>query len=393
MGCFVKRTWVEINLDYMKENFNQIKKYVGNEVKIMCVVKADAYGHGVEYASRELEECGADWFAVSNIEEAIQLRKYGINKSILILGYTPVEMVEKLYNFNISQAILSYEYACKIIESCREKRVKIKGHIKLDTGMNRIGFPCQSLDDIEKSSEWIKSIYNSPELKLEGIFTHFAVSDLPNNGKGFTEFQFNNFMSLIHKLENKNVHIELKHCCNSGGIIDYPEMKLDMVRAGVILYGLSPSSDLKGKIDIKPSMELKTVISQIKKIKRGMTISYGRTFTALKDMVVATVPIGYADGYSRNLSNKSEMLVCGKRAHVLGRICMDQLMLDVTDIEGVKEGSEVTVFGCQGNENISVDELAKLIGTINYEIVCLIGKRVPRVYYKSGEIIGECIYI
>lgn len=392
MDCFVKRTWAAIDLDNLGYNFRQIRKKVGNKTKVMCVVKADAYGHGASYAAAEFERQGADWFAVSNIEEAMQLRFYGINKPILILGYTPDDMVEKLCNFNISQAILSYDYAVKLSKACKGKGVKIKGHIKLDTGMNRIGFPCQSKEEICASIDLISKIADIDEIKLEGIFTHFSVAD-SDGGREYTEFQFRNFKLATDKLEEKGIHIPIKHCCNSGGIMSYPEMKLGMVRAGVILYGLPPSGDFKGRMELRPAMELKTVISQIKKIKKGRTVSYGRTFTAEDDIVIATVPIGYADGYSRGFSGKACMLVNGKKAPILGRVCMDQLMLDVTDIKDVTEGTEVVVFGSQDGENISVDELADIIGTINYEVVCLIGKRVPRIYYREGKNIGKFSYI
>ncbi len=388
MDCFVKRTWVTVNLDNLGYNLKQVRKKVGDETKIMCVVKADAYGHGANYAAKEFEKQGADWFAVSNIEEAIQLRCFGINKPILILGYTPADMVEKLCNFNISQAILSYDYAVKLSHMCKIKGVKIKGHIKLDTGMNRIGFLCQSEDEVNSSVELIEKINSESEIILEGIFTHFAVADC-NDGREFTQFQFRNFKSTIEKLEKSGIYIPLKHCCNSAGIICYPDMKLDMVRAGVVLYGLSPSEDLRGKIDLKPAVELKTVISQIKKMEKGRTVSYGRIFTSDGDRIVATVPIGYADGYSRGFSGKACMLVNGKRAPVIGRVCMDQLMLDVTDINDVREGMEVVVFGEQCGESVSVDELADIVGTINYEIVCLIGKRVTRIYLKGGKQVAK----
>ena len=389
LNDIVRRAWASIDLNCICNNFNKIKEKSGEETKIMCVVKADAYGHGAGYIASELEKEGADWFAVSNIEEAIQLRDYGINKPILILGYTPYDVAEKLYNFNISQAILSYEYGVNLAKVCKEKGVKVKGHIKLDTGMNRIGFSCQEEEEIENSVNLIEEISKIEEIELEGIFTHFAVADSPKSGAEFTEFQFKNFENTIKKLESKGVNIPITHCCNSGGIMLHTNMKLDMVRAGVILYGLMPDGSLENSLGLKPAMELTTVISQIKKVKKGRTVSYGRTFTAPKDMVIATVPIGYADGYSRAFSGKASMLVCGKRAPVVGRVCMDQLMLDITEIEGAKEGSEVVVFGKQGGEEISVWELAGLIGTIGYEIVCLIGKRVPRVYYKNGARVGK----
>lgn len=393
MGYFVKRTWAEIDLDALHNNFINIRKKTNKDSMIMCVVKADAYGHGAGHIASELQKYGADWFAVSNIEEAIQLREYGIDRPILVLGYTPIDMTEKLFNFNISQSIFSYEYALEMMETCKQKKIKIKSHIKLDTGMSRIGFLCHSNSQIISSTKLIEELYKSEYLDIEGIFTHFAVSDSGEEGKTFTEFQFNNFKRTIECLKEKDVKIPIKHCCNSGAIIDYPRMHLDMVRAGIILYGLLPSKKLINEFNISPVMQLKTVISQIKKIIKGTSISYGRIFTAEKDMIIATVPIGYADGYFRELSGKSDMLVNGKRAPVLGRICMDQLMIDVTDIDGVYEGMEVTVFGSQNSNQIPVDEIAENSNTVNYEIVCLIGKRVSRIYYKKGEIVGQLSYI
>lgn len=393
MDYFVKRTWAEIDLDTLKNNFINIKEKLQEETMMMCVVKADAYGHGAKFVAPELEKQGADWFAVSNIEEAIQLRRYGINKPILVLGYTPVDMVERLFNFNISQSILSYDYALRIVEVCKKKKLKIKCHIKLDTGMSRIGFLCHSKGQIINSTKLIEELYKSEYLNIEGIFTHFSISDSAKDGKEYTELQFSNFKLAIECLEENNIKIPIKHCCNSGGIINYPYMQLDMVRAGIILYGLLPSENLNNKLDVCPVMQLKTVISQVKTISKGTTVSYGRTFTAKKEMKIATVPIGYADGYMRELSGKSDMLINGKRARVLGRVCMDQVMIDVTDIDGVYEGMEITVFGRQDDKEISIDEIAEKAGTVNYEIICLIGKRVSRIYYKNREKVGKLSYI
>lgn len=385
MNNFLKRTWAEIDLDALKSNFLEIKKKVGNNAKIMCVVKADAYGHGVKNIIREYQILGADWYAVSNLAEAIEIRNAGATKPILILGYTPVEMVETLQNYNISQAILSEEYAQKLILECRKKNACIKGHIKVDTGMSRIGFSAQSHDEIQNSIKSILTLNQNKELNIEGIFTHFSVSDDLSQGVEYTKMQFNNFKSVVDGLEKSGMTIPLKHCCNSGGIIEYPYMYMDMVRAGIILYGLSPSVELSGKLNLTPVMKLKTVVSQLKTIKKGTCVSYGRTFVAQNDMKIATVPIGYADGYSRDFSNKAEMTVCGKRAKIVGRVCMDQLMLDVTGIDGVEEGTIVTVFGDGSDNTITVDELASISNTINYEIVCLIGKRVPRIYLKDNK--------
>ena len=226
-----------------------------------------------------------------------------------------------------------------------------------------------------------------PHIEIEGIFTHFSVSDDITNNEDYTRFQFKNFKSAIDMLENKGVKFKIRHCCNSGGILNFPEMQLDMVRAGVILYGLYPSDETRNKIDLRPVMELKSVVSQVKTIPQGTSLSYGRTFVSNKNITVASVTIGYADGYSLRFSNNSQMLVKGEKADIIGRVCMDQLMLDVSNINGVKEGDVVTVFGKDDKMILTVDELAKKIGTINYEIVCLIGKRVPRIYFYNNEII------
>lgn len=394
MENFSKRTWAEIDLNAIKYNFNSIKNKLSKKTKILCVLKADAYGHGAEFLVKEYEKLGADWYGVSNIDEAIQLRKSGAKKPILIFGYTDPDMAEFLCKYDISQAVFSHEYAYELWKRCKKSNLKLKIHLKIDTGMSRIGFFSQTPQYIEKSISEIEDIKNSmPELEFEGIFTHFSVSDDVTNNRDYTLKQFENFKDVIKGLESKGIKIPLRHCCNSGGIISFPEMHLDMVRAGVILYGLYPSDEVRDKIDLKPVMQLKTVVSQVKTIPEGISVSYGRTFKSAKEMKIASVSIGYADGYSLRFSNNAELIVCGKRAPVIGRVCMDQLMMDVSNIPEVKEGSEVTVFGTDGEEFISVDDLAKRMGTINYEVVCLVGKRVPRIYYKNGEIVAQVSYL
>lgn len=390
---FVKRTWAKVNIDNIKHNFREIKKKLNPKTKLLCVLKADAYGHGAEFLVREYEKLGADFYGVSNLDEAMQLRKAGAKKPILIFGYTPSECADILANNNISQAVFSIEYAKRLQKQCKIKGVKIKAHLKIDTGMSRIGFFAQNDESRRQSADEIMEINGMPEIEIEGIFTHFSVADDITNNKDYTTYQINNFKKIISDLESQGLSIPLKHCCNSGGIINFPDMHLDMVRAGVILYGLYPSKEIIGKIDLKPAMSLKTVISQVKTIPKGTSVSYGRTFVSDKEIKVASVAIGYADGYSIKFSNNSEMLVHGKRAKILGRVCMDQLMLNVSDIQGVSEGDEVIVFGSSGENHISVDELAKNIGTINYEIICLIGKRVPRVYSENNKIVGSVSYL
>lgn len=394
MEEFSKRTWAQIDLDALEYNFKSIKSKLKKDTKVLCVLKADAYGHGAGFLVKEYEKMGADWYGVSNLDEAIELRKNGAKKPILIFGYTPSNMAHLLYKYDISQALFSLEYAQKLHEECKSKNLKLKVHLKIDTGMSRIGFFAQTKENIEKSLQEIIEIKETmPELKLEGMFTHFSVSDDITNNRRYTIKQYDNFMSMAKKLESSGIKIPLKHCCNSGGIINFPEMQLDMVRAGVILYGLHPSKETENKIDLKPVMQLKTVISQVKTIPKDVSISYGRTFVSEKEMKIASVAIGYADGYSLRFSNKAEMIVLGRRVPIVGRVCMDQLMLDVSNIGGVHEGDIVTVFGKDGDQTITVDELADLIETINYEIICLIGKRVPRVYVKGGEVVGRISYI
>ena len=393
MEKFVKRTWAKVDVDNIKHNFNEIKKRLNPKTKLLCVLKADAYGHGAEFLVGEYEKLGADFFGVSNLDEAMQLRKAGAKKPILIFGYTPSECADILADNNISQAVFSLEYAKKLQKQCKNKGVKVKAHLKIDTGMSRIGFFAQDEESRNRSVDEILEISGMPEIEIEGMFTHFSVADDVTNNKEYTLNQIDNFKDIIKILEAKGLYIPLKHCCNSGALINFHDMQLDMVRAGVILYGLYPSDEIVGKIDLKPAMSLKTVVSQVKTIPKGTSVSYGRTFVSDREIKVASVAIGYADGYSIKFSNNSEMLVHGKRAKILGRVCMDQLMLDVSDIEGVAEGDEVIVFGGDGENNISVDELAKNIGTINYEIICLIGKRVPRIYAEGGKVVGSVSYI
>lgn len=386
----VKRTWTEISLDNAKKNFKLIKEKIG-ETKLCCVIKADGYGHGAVSLAALYERLGADYFAVSNLDEAKELRDYNISLPILILGYTPEENAVDLAELNISQAVYSLEYAKALSEQCEINKIEIKVHIKLDTGMSRIGFMCQEFPRDNNSIEEIKNACNLEGLKPEGVFTHFCVSDSDAEGKEFTERQYDNFRHTINSLKENGVNFEIVHCSNSGAIEDYPETYCDMVRAGIILYGLAPSPLLNDRLDLVPCMSMKTVIAHIKTIKKGATVSYGRTFTAEKDMKVATVPVGYADGFIRAYSKGGYMIVNGKRADIIGRICMDQTMLDISDIDDVNIGDEVLVFGSGENGERTADDLAVCSDTINYEVVCTISKRVPRLYIDR-ETVTEVMY-
>lgn len=382
----VKRTWAEISLNAIEHNYNVIRNKVADDTKVCCVIKADGYGHGAVELSQIYEKLGADFFAVSNIDEGIEIRKSGSKLPIVILGYTPVSEAENLAEYDISQAVFSLEYAKELSEKCVEEDCICKMHIKVDSGMSRIGFMCQEFPRDEYSIEEICEACCLPNLEVEGLFTHFCVSDEDAEGREFTNKQYENFIHVRDSLKKRGVDISVVHCSNSGAIEDYPETCCDMVRAGIILYGLAPSSKLADRLDLVPAMTLKTVVAFVKEVQKGATISYGRTFTADRKMKIATVPIGYADGFIRQNSKDGYMMVNGKKAKIVGRICMDQTMLDVTDIEDVKTGDEVVVFGTGENGEPTADSLAENTGTINYETVCLVGKRVPRIYIKDGKI-------
>lgn len=376
---FQKRTWAEINLDAAVHNYNIIREKVNNDTKLCCVVKANGYGHGAVQLSRLYEQLGADYLAVSNIEEGLQIRKAGIALPILILGYTDPRCAKQLSDNNISQCVFSYEYGRKLSEYAVNFDVAVNIHIKMDTGMGRIGFKCN-----QESWDSIIEVCNLPNLKHEGIFTHFAVADEGDNGKDYTEEQFRKFNDTIDYLVAQGVSFQIRHCANSAGIFDYPEMHLDMVRAGIVLYGLQPSDVLHNPGDLHPVMTLKTIIDHIKEVQSGDCISYGRDFKAEHKMKVATIPIGYADGLWRsNFRNHMIFEVEGCCAPLIGRVCMDQCMIDITDIPTAAIDSIVTIYGENGKN--TVDQVAKANETINYEIVCALGERVPRIYKRNAN--------
>ncbi len=386
MDGFIKRTWAEINLDAAVHNYKEIRNAVDKNAMICCVVKADGYGHGAVMLAERYQRLGADWFAVSNIEEAMQLRRAGISKPILILGYTPAECAKTLSDNNISQAVYSVEYAKSLNEYAKQAGAIIKIHLKLDTGMSRIGLLCHSRSDDDLAVEDALKICSMPSFDTEGVFTHFAVSDEGVDGREFTKAQFDNFIYTVNEIEKHGVKFKIRHCANSGAIEDYPEMHLDMVRAGIILYGLSPSSKVRNPLDLIPVMELKSAVAHKKTVKAGTTVSYGRTYSAEKDISLATLPVGYADGYVRSIAKDGYVLLNGQRAKIRGRICMDQMMVDISDIDGVNIGDTATIFGRQAG-GPSADDVARWIGTINYEVTCIVGKRVARVYMRNGEIV------
>lgn len=393
MDIIQRRTWAEVDLDAVAHNLREIRGRIGGHAKLCCVIKADAYGHGAVRMAQEYERLGADWLAISNIEEAIQLRRAEVTLPLLVLGYTPPEAAPLLAAHGVAQCVYSLEYAKALSENAARGGVRVRMHIKVDTGMSRLGFCFQDINRDTAAVEEILAACALPGLEPEGIFTHFAESDGGAAGTMFTMRQFGCFKELIETLERADLHFPVRHCANSGAVLDYPMSHLDMVRAGIILYGLEPSGDVRHPGDLVPAMRLCAVIAHIKTIEPGADVSYGRTYTAQKRMRVATVPIGYADGYSRALSNRGEMLVHGVRCPVLGRVCMDQCMLDVSAVPEAKVGDVVTVFGRADGAEIPLPELAEKLGTIPYEIICGLSKRVTRVYRKNGkeDSVFDCI--
>ncbi len=378
-----RRTWAEIDLDAIEHNIIQINSLLKNGAQSIGVIKADAYGHGAPVIARTLTPY-VGMFALSEIDEVIQLYEQGIQKDCLILGYTPPQYTEDLLACNAIQTVFSYEYAQQLYEHAQRMKKPLRVHIKLDTGMSRLGFSAQDDNSISSTVQQIAQMYRefSDHLIFDGIFTHFACSDQPENA--FTGEQFDHFCKVTEQLAAQNVSFRARHVCNSAGIINHPQMHLDMVRPGIILYGLKPDPQTKD-IGLRPALTLKTVVSQVHQIAPGTTVSYGRTFTAKKKMTIATLPVGYADGYSRLLSNTGQVLIRGQRANIIGRICMDQCMIDVSELPPVQRGEPVTLIGTDGTEQITADEIADKMHTINYEVPCLIGKRVPRVYFRQGQ--------
>lgn len=370
----MRPTRVEINLNNIAHNIYQVREKVGSKVKIMAVVKADGYGHGARRVAKTVAKNGAEWLAVATVEEAVELREGGISSPILVFGLSPSTQAEEIVKYRLSQTVCERELVEALSDEARRQNQIARVHIKVDTGMGRLGI----LPD--KVVEFAKQVSSLEGIQIEGIFTHFSVAD---EDKDFTQLQIRKFKQATASLEKEKIHIPLKHTANSAAILDIPSSCFDLVRPGIMLYGLYPSPRTNRSIPLKPAMSFKTQVIYLKKVPAGYSLSYGRTFTTRKKSLIATLPVGYADGYPRHLSNKGEVLVRGKRASVVGRVCMDMILVDVTHIPDVKVGDEVVLFGKQENEEVLVDELASKIGTINYEVVCGIGKRVPRVYINE----------
>lgn len=374
------RTWAEIDLDSLTYNIHEIRRITNPSAKIMAVVKADAYGHGVREVAKTLIDEGADYLAVACVDEGKQLRNDGITVPILILGAVMPEDAEDLIDYQLMPAVFDYELAKAVSDSALSKNTRAKIHIKLDTGMSRIGF-VTGVDDDAVCRE-IAEIAALPGIEIEGIFSHFSTSD--EHDQSYTKLQFNRFMTVCSMLEERGIKIPIRHIANSAAIMMYPETHLEMVRAGVILYGLYPSEEVdKTKLSLKPVMSVKARVTMVKELEENRGVSYGKSYITNHRTRIATVPIGYADGYTRLLSGKAQMIAKNEKVPVIGRICMDQCMIDVTNVHTINAGDEVVVFGA---DTVTADDLAEWIGTINYEIICVIAKRIPRIYLKNGEV-------
>lgn len=390
------RAWAEINLDAIENNIKAIRRYVTPSAKILGIVKADAYGHGYLEVARTLLENGADALAVACLDEAIQLRRCYIRCPILILGRSCCEEAETLVFYDVMPACFDFDLAKAMSDAAIKLNKPARLHIKIDTGMGRVGY--RYADDAavnEETVSEIKKIAALPNLEINGIFTHFSVADETDaDNDRYTQLQFERFCAVCDRLKAEGVDISIRHCANSAARIRFPYMHMDMVRPGVILYGKEPSPYVDcTPLGLKSAMTFKAKITNVKMIETGASVSYGRKFTADKPTKIATVPVGYADGYSRILSGQAQVIAGGKLCDVVGNICMDQCMIDVTDVNNINIGDEVILFGTGDNLELPVESLAEKMGTINYEILCMVGKRIPRIYIKCGETIKSHNYL
>ena len=373
-----------VSLDSIAHNFSEMRKNIHKDTKIIAVLKADGYGHGAGAIAHLIEDYDYIWgFAVATAQEALSLVSNGTTKPVLILGHVFEEDYKELAAADVRIAVSEAASAKGYAAAGKSLGKTVHIHLALDTGMSRIGF-----SDSQESLEEIAALEKIPNLKIEGIFTHFARADEEDITPAVEQFE--KFMTFTERLKERGVHIPMKHCSNSAGIIRLPQANLNAVRAGITIYGIYPSKEVeRDVIRLLPAMELKSHVSFVKTLPKGRAISYGGTFVTERDTVVATIPVGYADGYPRSLSNKGWVLIHGKKAPILGRVCMDQFMVDVTEISGVHTGDSVTLMGKDGEEFLSVEELGDLSGRFSYEFICDISRRVPRVYIKNNEEYGE----
>lgn len=380
------RVEADIDLSAIRRNIETMRGYLPEGKKLLAVIKANAYGHGAIEVANSLEDL-ADYYGVACLDEAIELRNAGIEKPILILGMTDETLFEELVKYNITQTIFTLGQARSLSKAANKLSGTAKLHIKLDTGMNRIGFPCN-----EESIDKIMEISRLSNLSMEGIFTHYYKADAKD--KSMANRQLALYTQMVNALEQRGVGFEIRHISNSAGIMEMPNETYDMVRSGISTYGLYPSVEMdKQACVLYPAMQMKSHITHVKRVKKGETVGYGATYTLPEDKLIATVGVGYADGYPRALSNRGRMLVHGCYVPIVGRVCMDQTMIDVSSIDNIKVGDEVVLFGTQGKNSIWVEELADMSASFNYEFVCNVNRRVPRIYKEDGKVVSVRNYL
>lgn len=387
---FEKHCWAEVDLDALTHNFKLIAAHAA-PAKVCAVVKAGAYGHADGMVCQTLQAAGAEWFAVSCLAEALHLRSGGVTGHILILGHTDPAYAAQLISNDLTQAVFSGAYAQALSENARAAGGRVKAHLKVDTGMGRLGFDARSEEHIEACVSALAGCCGLPGLQVTGLFQHFAVADSHAPADvAYTAGQHDRFVKVAEALKGRGVALETVHCCNSAALTEHPEWGMDLVRPGIILYGCDPSDEVHFE-GLRPVLRLKARVSQVKTIEAGQSLSYGLLYTAPNARRVATLCVGYADGYPRSLTNQGVCSIHGQSAPVIGRVCMDQLMVDVTDLDGVDAGDEACIFGAPGCDTI--EDVARKAGTIPYEIMCALALRVPRVYLKGGEAVGLADYL
>lgn len=379
------RIHAEINLDNICENIKRTREIIHKDTKIMGIIKADGYGHGAVPIAKALDSL-VDAYGISIVEEGIELRDAGITKPILILGYAPEQMYDMMIQYDMMPAVCDYAMAEKMSRKAVELDKSVKVHIKIDTGMSRIGFRPD-----EESVKTIIEISKLPNLEIDGIFSHFARAD--ELDKTFSKEQLAKFIKMADAIEEAGITLPVKHISNSAGIIELPEANLDMVRSGISTYGLYPSEDVhKERLPLKPAMSLYAYVTMVKELEAGVPVGYGGTYVTTKRTKVATIPAGYGDGYPRALSNQGRVIIHGQYAPIIGRVCMDQFMVDVTEIDDVKTGDRAVLVGTDGDKAITLEEIGNMSASFNYEAACDVGKRVPRVYIYQGKKAGTCDY-
>lgn len=380
MDAQTKRTWAEVDFDKLAHNYHALRGLAPEGTKYLGLVKADAYGHGAVPVAKKLEELGADYLGVACLDEAIEVREAGVKTSILILGCTSAIYAEELVKYNITQACYDLEYAKALSAGAQKAGGTITVHIQCDTGMTRLGFMCHE-ETMEKSAQEISEAVKLPGLKAEGIFTHFSDSD---GSEEYTMLQFGRFQDIIQKVRDLGYEFEIRHCANSAATLLYPATYLDMIRPGIVQFGHFPDAKMDHALcDLVPVLELKSRVATVRDVPANTPVSYGRTNTLTRPSRLAIIPVGYGDGFCRGFSNKLTVLINGKKLPIVGRICMDMCMVDVTDAPDVKEGDVAILYGSDGTNDQSVEAGAEIMNTISYELLCVLTKRIPRIYLNK----------